>query len=271
MTNADQPGPVRLLAAEVLLRPTRATRTAIDVLRGLARQPNREIALTIARRSPDLPRGGPRAAARTGVAPNSKAAAEVGPAGARVGERRPRRACPGDRRPAAGDPARNRPAPVSTDRHPRTRPCRRGSASVLIAARSVSRLVSRVELKAAAANGFRSSRLWPASHSPDGHPDRHGRVRVPRVGRRVLPARHHAARHAAVLRPALPGRRNQLAFYRPPTPRAGREDGAADRPPGSRFTLKVPKSVSHDRSTGRSARVQARGRPPARPRASCSV
>ncbi len=49
MTDADQPGPVRLLAAELMLAANPTDAEAIDVLRGLARQPNRETAITIAR------------------------------------------------------------------------------------------------------------------------------------------------------------------------------------------------------------------------------
>lgn len=49
MTNSDQPGPVRLLAAEILLADQPDHPDGIDVLRGLGRQPNRETALMIAR------------------------------------------------------------------------------------------------------------------------------------------------------------------------------------------------------------------------------
>src|SRR5205085_5471851 len=48
MTNADQPGPVRLLAAEAMLTADPYHPDGLDVLRGLGRQPNREMALTIA-------------------------------------------------------------------------------------------------------------------------------------------------------------------------------------------------------------------------------
>jgi hypothetical protein len=48
MTNADQPGPVRLLAAEAMLAIDPAHPDGLDVLRGLGRQPNREMALAIA-------------------------------------------------------------------------------------------------------------------------------------------------------------------------------------------------------------------------------
>jgi len=48
MTNADQPGPVRLLAAEAMLVVDPDHPDGLDVLRGLGRQPNREMALSIA-------------------------------------------------------------------------------------------------------------------------------------------------------------------------------------------------------------------------------
>lgn len=49
MTNSDQPGAVRLLAAEAILTANPTDSDGIDVLRGLGRQPNREMALAIAR------------------------------------------------------------------------------------------------------------------------------------------------------------------------------------------------------------------------------
>ena len=49
MTNSDQPGAVRLLAAEAILTANPNDSDGIDVLRGLGRQPNREMALAIAR------------------------------------------------------------------------------------------------------------------------------------------------------------------------------------------------------------------------------
>jgi hypothetical protein len=49
MSNSDQPGPIRLLAAEALLAANPADPDGIDVLRGLGRQSNREMALAIAR------------------------------------------------------------------------------------------------------------------------------------------------------------------------------------------------------------------------------
>jgi hypothetical protein len=48
LTNLDQPGPMRLFAAEVLLRANPNDPDGLDVLRGLARQPNREMAVAIA-------------------------------------------------------------------------------------------------------------------------------------------------------------------------------------------------------------------------------
>ena len=47
MTNMDQPAPMRLFAAEVMLRADPTDPDGIDVLRGLARQPNRELAVQI--------------------------------------------------------------------------------------------------------------------------------------------------------------------------------------------------------------------------------
>jgi hypothetical protein len=49
MTNADQPGPIRLLAAEAMLMTNPTDPDALDVLRGLGRQPNREIAIAVAK------------------------------------------------------------------------------------------------------------------------------------------------------------------------------------------------------------------------------
>jgi hypothetical protein len=48
LTNLDQPGPMRLFAAELMLRINPHDPDGIDVLRGLARQPNREMAVQIA-------------------------------------------------------------------------------------------------------------------------------------------------------------------------------------------------------------------------------
>jgi hypothetical protein len=49
MTGVDQPGPVRLMAAEMLLIANPDNPDGIDVLRGLGRQQNREISINIAR------------------------------------------------------------------------------------------------------------------------------------------------------------------------------------------------------------------------------
>lgn len=49
MTNSDQPGPLRLLAAEAMLAANPSDPDALDVLRGLGRQPNRELALCVAK------------------------------------------------------------------------------------------------------------------------------------------------------------------------------------------------------------------------------
>lgn len=48
LTNLDQPGPIRLFAAELMLRINPHDPDGIDVLRGLARQPNRELAVQVA-------------------------------------------------------------------------------------------------------------------------------------------------------------------------------------------------------------------------------
>jgi hypothetical protein len=49
MTDPDQPSPVRLIAVEVMLAADPEDVTALDVLRGLGRQQNRETGLAIAR------------------------------------------------------------------------------------------------------------------------------------------------------------------------------------------------------------------------------
>lgn len=49
MTDPDQPSPVRLIAVEVMLAADPNDNSALDVLRGLGRQQNRETALAIAR------------------------------------------------------------------------------------------------------------------------------------------------------------------------------------------------------------------------------
>lgn len=48
LTNMDQPGPIRLFAAEQMLRINPHDPDGVHVLRGLARQPNREMALAVA-------------------------------------------------------------------------------------------------------------------------------------------------------------------------------------------------------------------------------
>jgi hypothetical protein len=48
LTNLDQPAPIRLFAAELMLRINPHDPDGIDVLRGLARQTNRELALQVA-------------------------------------------------------------------------------------------------------------------------------------------------------------------------------------------------------------------------------
>ncbi|MBX9627945.1 MAG: hypothetical protein K2X82_29365, partial [Gemmataceae bacterium] len=47
MTNPDQPGPLRLFAAEVLLQADPNDPDGLDVLKGLARNPNRELAVHV--------------------------------------------------------------------------------------------------------------------------------------------------------------------------------------------------------------------------------
>jgi hypothetical protein len=49
MTDADQPGPIRLLAAEIILTNDPNDHSGLDVLRGLGRQSNRDTAIAIAR------------------------------------------------------------------------------------------------------------------------------------------------------------------------------------------------------------------------------
>lgn len=78
LSNPDQPSPMRLFAAEVMLRANPNDPDGVDVLRGLARQPNRELAVQIAMILQNvlglqlgLPSGG------AAPAPNSKSAADV--------------------------------------------------------------------------------------------------------------------------------------------------------------------------------------------------
>lgn len=100
MSNADQPGSVRLLAAEAMLMADPYHPDGLDVLRGLGRQPNREMAITIAvilqsRLGFDM--GIPE----QGLKPNSKQAGEVVKrvmawAVARGGDRRTATPTPGE-------------------------------------------------------------------------------------------------------------------------------------------------------------------------------
>ena len=78
LTNPDQPGPMRLFAAEVMLRANPNDPDGVDVLRGLARQTNRELAVQIGSILQNvlglqlgMPHGGLL------PAPNSKPAADV--------------------------------------------------------------------------------------------------------------------------------------------------------------------------------------------------
>ena len=48
LTNLNQPAPIRLFAAELMLRLNPNDPDGVDVLSGLARQPNRELALNVA-------------------------------------------------------------------------------------------------------------------------------------------------------------------------------------------------------------------------------
>lgn len=48
LTNPHQPAPIRLFAAELMLQQNPHDPDGVDVLRGLARQPNREMALSVA-------------------------------------------------------------------------------------------------------------------------------------------------------------------------------------------------------------------------------
>ncbi|MCE9567247.1 MAG: HEAT repeat domain-containing protein [Planctomycetes bacterium] len=76
LTNMNQPAPMRLFAAELMLRLNPNDPDGVDVLRGLARQPNRELALSIAavlQNILGMQLGLPSGA----VQPQSKQAAEV--------------------------------------------------------------------------------------------------------------------------------------------------------------------------------------------------
>ena len=79
LTNFDQPGPMRLFAAEVMLQTDPNNSDGVDVLRGLARQPNRELAVQIGgilQNVPGIDLGLP--AGSKLPAPNSKPAADMG-------------------------------------------------------------------------------------------------------------------------------------------------------------------------------------------------
>jgi hypothetical protein len=78
LTNPDQPGPMRLFAAEEMLRANPNDTDGVDVLRGLARQPNRELAVQIAGILQNL-LGMPLGLPSDGrlPAPNSKPAADI--------------------------------------------------------------------------------------------------------------------------------------------------------------------------------------------------
>ncbi|MFO0935886.1 MAG: hypothetical protein U0798_05125 [Gemmataceae bacterium] len=76
MTNSEQPGPIRLMAAEILIADDVNNSDGLDVLRGLGRQQNREISLAIARILQTylgMDMGLPSAR----VAPHSKQAGEI--------------------------------------------------------------------------------------------------------------------------------------------------------------------------------------------------
>lgn len=77
LTNPDQPAPMRLFAAEVMLRANPNDPDGVDVLRGLARQPNRELAVQIAFILQSV-LGLQLGLTASGLpAPNSKAAADI--------------------------------------------------------------------------------------------------------------------------------------------------------------------------------------------------
>ncbi|MBA4190056.1 MAG: hypothetical protein C0467_18890 [Planctomycetaceae bacterium] len=76
LTNLNQPAPIRLFAAELMLRLNPNDPDGVDVLRGLARQPNRELALNVAGVLQNILKmdlGLPA----SGVQPQSKLAADV--------------------------------------------------------------------------------------------------------------------------------------------------------------------------------------------------
>ena len=138
MSDADQPGPIRLLAAEILLTYDATNPDAIDVLRGLGRQSNRETVLAIARLLQTylrLDMGLPA----TPVAANSKVAAEAGKLVLQWASGRP--ALP-PKRPASASPPRiglPAPRPVPTGVVPNGAPrppAHRGSSGQMWVPRS---------------------------------------------------------------------------------------------------------------------------------------
>ena len=76
MSDADQPGTIRLMAAEILLTADPNSPDALDVLRGLGRQANRESVLTIAKLL-QVHQGLDMGLPDGPIAANSKAAAEA--------------------------------------------------------------------------------------------------------------------------------------------------------------------------------------------------
>ena len=76
MTSSEQPGPIRLMAAEILLADDMNNSDGLDVLRGLGRQQNREISLSIAKILQTY-LGMDMALPTAGLAPHSKQAGEV--------------------------------------------------------------------------------------------------------------------------------------------------------------------------------------------------
>jgi hypothetical protein len=76
MTDVDQPSPIRLMAAEILLAADPQNPDAVDVLRGLGRQSNRETAMAVARLLQTY-LGMDMGLPDEQVAANSKAAAEA--------------------------------------------------------------------------------------------------------------------------------------------------------------------------------------------------
>ena len=93
--------------------------------------------------------------------------------------------------------------------------------------------------------------VWQAS---DSRLDRNGRVRVARMGGPVLPGRHVRRTDAPALRDAIPraSRSTPPSTARRPARQLGK---LADRTaPGFQFSLKVPRTVSHERASTRRSR-----------------